>query len=533
MIKAHTLWKRIWDAYVVLVTIYAAVEIPLRLTVGYELTAMLLWMDRLMIATFSVDIILNFQTRIYVNGQEVADRRAIARNYLSGWFIIDLIAALPFDLIIAGWLPHLTYAARTLRLVRLFRLVRIAQVMQRITEANIISVGVLRMLFLGFWVLLVAHWTATIWMAIGGGNIPAEDQADNGRYYIRALYWSITTMVTIGYGDITPQSTGQTIFAMAIEIAGAAMYGYVIGNVASVIANLDVARSQYLEKLERVSTFMSFRRIPEDLQERVRRYYAYLWQSRRGYDESHVLQDLPGSLHTQLSLYLNSSLIQKVPLFKGASPDLIQQIVLSLRPAVFTPGDYVFRKGELGADMFFISRGAVEVVSEDGRTVYATLHEGDFFGEIALLESSPRTASVRAVDYCDLYTIDKESFERVLRNYPDFAEGVQALARERRQMTGDRRIQERQGRRPEGVINLHGFRKSSGIVELTWSRSAGAAVYQAARQQPGEESWRMLNGCIERLDYYDESAPGEPGLRYRVRAVNQNGPGDWSEAVDV
>ncbi len=533
MFSPDSLWKRIWDGFVLLVTIYAAVEIPLRLSIGYTPSGWLKWMDWLMIGAFFADIFVNFNSAAYIEGQLVRDRARITRHYLKGWFVIDFIAAFPFDLIVAGTIPQLTYIARTLRLVRLFRLIRVAQIMQRVTESNIISVGVLRMLFLGFWVLMIAHWTATIWMAIGGGNIPLEEQSDATRYYVRSLYYSITTMVTIGYGDITPQSTQQTIFAMMVEIAGAAMYGYVIGNVASVIANLDVARSQYLEKLERVNTFMKFRSIPEDLQERVRQYYAYLWQSRRGYDEAHVIHDLPASLQMQVSLYLNSGIIQKVPLFEGAASDLIEQIVMNLQPVVYTPGDYIFRKGAVGDNMFFISRGTVEVVSEDGHTVYATLREGNFFGEIALLESSPRTASVRATDYCDLYTLDKETFERILRHYPGFAEKVQKMAKERRELSGDRSPQGRVLRAPEAVSGLVAYRKADGSIELNWRAASGAAVYHVVRQDPGEDSWRTLNNCVERLEYFDENAPTTPGFRYRVRAMSQAGPGEWSNVAEL
>jgi voltage-gated potassium channel len=81
--------------------------------------------------------------------------------------------------------------------------------------------------------------------------------------------------------------------------------------------------------------------------------------------------------------------------------------------------------------MYFISRGRVEVIAADGSTLLNTISEGDFFGEIALLFSQPRTASVRAVDYCDLYTLDKDTFDRVLTHYPAFAAHIRDMAYQR------------------------------------------------------------------------------------------------------
>ena len=104
---------------------------------------------------------------------------------------------------------------------------------------------------------------------------------------------------------------------------------------------------------------------------------------------------------------------------------------MKLTPAMFTPGDFVFREGEVGHNMYFLSRGNVEVLSERTNQVYATITEGGYFGEVALLMDSPRNASVRALDYCDLYTLDKESFHSVLERFPAFAAQVKQMARER------------------------------------------------------------------------------------------------------
>ena len=93
----------------------------------------------------------------------------------------------------------------------------------------------------------------------------------------------------------------------------------------------------------------------------------------------------------------------------------------------------MFRAGEIGRHMYFISRGTVDVIAADGKTLYNTLRDGDVFGEIALLFSQPRTASVRAVDYCDMYLLDKETFARVLAYYPAFERHMQEIAKQRQE----------------------------------------------------------------------------------------------------
>ena len=132
-----------------------------------------------------------------------------------------------------------------------------------------------------------------------------------------------------------------------------------------------------------------------------------------------------------MSLALKGDFIEKVPLFQGASPELLRDVALQLSPIVFTPGDYVFHAGDIGNEVYFVGDGNLEVISADGKTIHGTLSAGDFFGEIALLSSRPRTAGVRALTYCDLYCLNKDTFDHVLERHPSFAAHIKEIARER------------------------------------------------------------------------------------------------------
>lgn len=334
------------------------------------------------------------------------------------WLLIDGIAALPFNAVFGG---------TPVPLLRLLKLARIAHFMRHWRQQQLHNANFLRLVFFAYWFILLAHWIACGWLALRG-LAPELDLQTN---YARALYWCITTLTTVGYGDITPYNNAQIIYAIAVMIIGAGLYGYIIANVANILANINPARVRFLENMERLTAFMNYRNLPAGLQRRIRDYYGYLWDNRLGYDESTVISALPVSLRTDVSLFLNRDIIERVPLFRGASEDFVREIALQLRPAVFTPGDYVFKAGEHGEDMYFISRGTLDVIAKDGHSVLGQLRDGDFFGEIALLQQQPRTASVRAASYCDLYRLDKQTFEHVLAHYPDIAEKIARQAQAR------------------------------------------------------------------------------------------------------
>jgi glucose-6-phosphate 1-dehydrogenase len=127
---------------------------------------------------------------------------------------------------------------------------------------------------------------------------------------------------------------------------------------------------------------------------------------------------------------LNRETLEKVPLFEGADSVFLASLILVLKPVVFQPGDVIIRKGEIGSELFLISRGAVEVQDISGKPV-AALGEGDFFGEVSLLTSAPRNATVCAKSYCDLFVLDKSDFMRALRDRPHFLESMMQAAQAR------------------------------------------------------------------------------------------------------
>lgn len=83
------------------------------------------------------------------------------------------------------------------------------------------------------------------------------------------------------------------------------------------------------------------------------------------------------------------------PLFHGADPLLLNSVIMALRPITVAAGEIIINRGGLGKEMYLICHGEIEVVDGIGNVV-ETLRDGDFFGEIGLLISTARTATVRA-----------------------------------------------------------------------------------------------------------------------------------------
>lgn len=118
------------------------------------------------------------------------------------------------------------------------------------------------------------------------------------------------------------------------------------------------------------------------------RWFAYLWIDRQTVDEHEVLSSLSHRLKAEIAMKVHLDTLRRVTLFKECEAGLLMELVLKLKLLVFSPGDFVCRKGDIGKELYIIKRGKLQVVSDDSETVFATLGEGVVFGEISVLNIS-------------------------------------------------------------------------------------------------------------------------------------------------
>jgi voltage-gated potassium channel len=411
-----------WDLLIFLAILYSAIEMPF--TMVFQIKNPIFFY-----ANFFIDFVFLVDLIINCNEAWKSPKGSLGREYFKTWFLVDLPAAIPA--VILSFLSSRMLDFSYISLIKVIRIIRIAKLFQswnKIGNTKPTRLSYQRILVFIIVTSILAHWVTLGWIFVGG----VENKNGILSTYINSLYWTITTFTTIGYGDITPQNNYQKIFTMIVMVIGAGLYGYIIGNITSLLSNIDHAKMNFTERMEKVGRFLAYKKIPLELQEAVFKYYGYLWESHRGYDEDEIMQDLPYSLRMNVALYMNKSIIEKIPLFKNANENIIKEIVLQLKPVIFTPGDYIFRLGEEGQHMYFISNGSVEIVDEEKGIVFATLSEGSYFGEMALLFATKRSASAKALDFCDLYRLDRSQFMHIINRYPDFSAEIKQMAEKRK-----------------------------------------------------------------------------------------------------
>jgi hypothetical protein len=444
MIGEHSRFRLLWDGLVLLLIIFSCILIPFQFAFQQTTALNGFQLIYLIDLVFLIDIGLNCRTSFRRHGSEVTDRPSCTREYLHGHFYADLIATFPLDL--AVWILFGNgqimggSVVLLLRMMRLFRIVRLFVILRRWESFSWSNPGALRLIKFLALVMLLMHWLACGWFFTAfADGFPASSwavtanihQAGLADQYIRSLYWTITTMTTVGFGDITPNRSIEYLYTSLVMLLGASLYAFIIGGIASLLANLQAAKSQFRDRTETVTEFLRQRQVPAEINARVRNYYEYVWDRYRGLNESDLLKDLPEPVRLEIMLHLARNVIENVPLFRHSPPVIRNALLMALEARTYTPGSFIVREDEIGKAIYLITAGSVEIQSIAEEKSYGKLEDGDYFGYMSLVLGERRTASVIACEYCDLLVLSNEHFNRIKDEFPEFTEVLKKASAER------------------------------------------------------------------------------------------------------
>lgn len=247
--------------------------------------------------------------------------------------------------------------------------------------------------------------------------------------YNKSIYWTITTLTTIGYGDITPQSNWGRVYTMLVMLMGVAVYGAVIAKVSSFLIQKDKRSEVAKEKLESLKSFMKHYEIPLSVQSEIKDYYTHLLGKQANEFEQQILNELPSGLKKQVLLHIKKMPLKRIELFKNCSEECLNEVCAKLEQVFFEPNRHIIRAGQMGAEMFLLDHGCVEIFINEQSIV--KLEKGQCFGEMALLGEQTRTADVISSNYCDLYVLSKSDFDEICEKHKDLYDNAQALMQSR------------------------------------------------------------------------------------------------------
>nr|XP_015205792.1 PREDICTED: potassium voltage-gated channel subfamily H member 5 isoform X2 [Lepisosteus oculatus] len=453
IILHYCAFKTTWDWVILILTFYTAIMVPYNVSFKTKQNNIAwLVLDSVVDVIFLVDIVLNFHTTFVGPGGEViSDPKLIRMNYLKTWFVIDLLSCLPYDIINAfeNVDEGISSLFSSLKVVRLLRLGRVARKLDHYLEYGA-AVLVLLVCVFG----LVAHWLACIWYSIGDYEVIDEvtntiktdswlyqlamsigspyryNTSGSGQWeggpskdslYISSLYFTMTSLTTIGFGNIAPTTDGEKIFSVAMMMVGSLLYATIFGNVTTIFQQMYANTNRYHEMLNNVRDFLKLYQVPKGLSERVMDYIVSTWSMSKGIDTEKVLSICPKDMRADICVHLNRKVFNEHPAFRLASDGCLRSLAVEFQTIHCAPGDLIYHAGESVDTLCFVVSGSLEVIQDD--EVIAILGKGDVFGDVFWKETTlaHACANVRALTYCDLHIIKREALLKVLEFYTAFA----------------------------------------------------------------------------------------------------------------
>ncbi|KAE9415870.1 hypothetical protein Angca_006949 [Angiostrongylus cantonensis] len=468
IILHYSTFKTIWDWSILALTFYTAFMVPfniafknsdwfiysfsLREYPGGDIDSVAL-MDSIVDVIFFADILLNFHTTFVGPGGEVViDPSIIRQNYFKSWFLIDLLSCLPYDIFYMFKRDDERIGSlfSALKVVRLLRLGRVARKLD-----NYLEYGAATLLLLLCAYVLVAHWLACIWFSVGEYEVRIK--MDNPLFpdgwlfrlandlkspyninlsnrtrlvggpsrtilSISALYFTMSCMSTVGFGNIASTTDNEKVFGVCMMIISALLYAAIFGHMTTIIQQMTSATVRYHDMISNVREFIKLQEVPKELAERVMDYVVSTWAMTKGIDTQKVLGYCPKDMKADICVHLNRKVFNEHSCFRLASDGCLRSLAMFLESNHAAPGDLLYHTGESVDALWFVVSGSLEVIQDE--EVVAILGKGDVFGDEFWRNNGSTgqsAANVRALTYTDLHMIKKDRLMEVLNFYKAFA----------------------------------------------------------------------------------------------------------------
>ncbi|CAI8591545.1 unnamed protein product [Vicia faba] len=236
-----------------------------------------------------------------------------------------------------------------------------------------------------------------------GAVIPNFKETSPRTRYISAIYWSITTMTTVGYGDLHAVNTMEMIFIIFYMLFNLGLTAYLIGNMTNLVVEGTRRTMEFRNSIEAASNFVYRNRLPPMLKEQILAYMCLRFKAER-LNQHQLIEQLPKSICKSICQHLFFPTVEKVYLFKGVSKEILLSLVAKMNAEYIPPKEDVIMQNEAAEDVYIIVSGEVEIIDSviEKEIILGTLTTGDMLGEVGALCCRSQSYTYRTKTFTEL-----------------------------------------------------------------------------------------------------------------------------------
>ena len=439
-------YKKMWDLLIAFLILYSAIITPYE--IAFSDNSKVSWFEVLIDILLGIDIVLTFFSA-YTDDEEnlVKNHKKIIKKYLKSWFIVDIISVLAVSYIFnaSGRFSGLTKISKLPKLYRLVKLTKLLRITKMSSKGNLnkvtkffmeklkINANVERLFFFVLTFLLMNHLCACFWYFMAKIEDFSPDSwvvrlgyidSSNIELYIISFYWTLTTVTTVGYGDITAGTTIERIYNLFIMSFGVLLYSFAIGSLSSIVSTLDQKSEEMNQKLQILSSIKKEFNLEQNIYDKVRKVIKYDL-SRNQKDKMVFLQELPNKLRIELSQIMHDKVIQNFYFFRDQPSDFFAYVAPLLKPVKFSQNDYLYKVQDMIDEMYFIAKGTVIFCLDKkyGEKEVKEFKKNNNFGEIEMCLNEKLSFNIKIKSRnCELFVLKKNDFLRLSVNFKEFIE---------------------------------------------------------------------------------------------------------------
>eukprot|EP00756_Hemistasia_phaeocysticola_P021249 Hpha_TRINITY_DN15763_c6_g1::TRINITY_DN15763_c6_g1_i1::g.37078::m.37078 len=403
-------WRRAFDSVVLALMMVPGITAPLSLVDTLPMESL----QYFVLATcpfWIADTFIRSRTAYTgLDGKLVTAKDSVLKRYLREWAVIDILSVPPW-IAIANQFDIALPIKKVCAALLLLRLWGVPSLFARsnlplMTPPYVtFYLGYAPVFKAIFWSILALHILVVLKIAV------RVEGVQNDNRYDYALFW-VWNLLTTSPAPLTLESYMQKVYCFFLMICGVFFQGVIIGKLSYELLKRSI-HEQNVDTIRTTLSLITQYKVPTALQQEVLSLQWHALQSSlSALARSEILDSLPSVMRNEITLYMKIDLVEKVPMFSNAPKPTQMLIASHLEQLYVEPGQAIVTVGDIGAEMFFILHGYCDVFVPNVGTV-GMLSRGQFFGEIALLTSDKRSATITALTYCDVMRLQKVDFDAV------------------------------------------------------------------------------------------------------------------------
>ncbi|OHT02046.1 cation channel family protein [Tritrichomonas foetus] len=440
-------YRRYWEYLILVVAISVLVEVSFYGIFINDMTFSYYSIFIIFDILYIIDLYIYTHTSYFSHGVQISSLRKI-RNRI-GWYriIMHAFSCLPLSWI--GILKKSRTIYLCLSIPRVFRIQRGIDASYTIKDTLIYSWSWSQLFQSILLEILCIHFFACIfylsayfegimqsWVKIHGWEYLTPPQL-----YVVSIYFVMTTILTIGFGDLTPKTSPERIIVIFIQLIGVMINAYIISMMVSSL--MDPIGSRFERSFRSFFDFMNFKEINKELKTEILHFFQLKYQNIHGAEDlKEVFKFVPETVRDHLKLDMTRQCLSQISLMQIASEKLLVGFSNAMSHISFVPGEIIFEQGEIDSELYLFRSGTIRLYENGVEIRTESCDRGIGMGELELLIDTPRSMTVEAVTYVEGWVIERDdlitsmSHQRELRQellqvckliFPDYYKDVRRL----------------------------------------------------------------------------------------------------------